>query len=433
LTGYFTGEESAEKNRLLYCESVYLKQYDGNTLLGVVNEKWKYIQTTRPELYDLGIDPHETKNLFSENPKRARLLKNHLELILQSQARTNLSDSTFALDEESRKRLESLGYIGGNSTGGDFQFDSNKADPKDLIHSHEQKMTLQLLITRKQYERAKSFGEEILGKTPQDWFALYKMGEITFNLGQINSFIDYYSNVLAHEAHQTGKIDKHIIFNIHDKLTVGFLKIKKYDLAKEHAIAALALKSDQAPLHNNLGNALSELGEFDEAVKHYKRALELSTDSNTTLTTNRNLAKTFSRQGLRINPNQPDIQNLSGKIFYEDEKLEQAVYHWNMALQLRPDWPDVLNNLAWVKAEYENEDFYNPDEAVKQAQRACELTEFKRPDFVDTLAGAYAAAGKFPEAVKTAQKALDLARLENQQQLADSIKDRLERYKRGRP
>jgi hypothetical protein len=52
---------------------------------------------------------------------------------------------------------------------------------------------------------------------------------------------------------------------------------------------------------------------------------------------------------------------------------------------------------------------------------------------VDTLAAAYAAAGRFPDAVKTTERAIDLAESANQQQLADEIKKRLELYKTGQP
>ncbi len=50
---------------------------------------------------------------------------------------------------------------------------------------------------------------------------------------------------------------------------------------------------------------------------------------------------------------------------------------------------------------------------------------------MDTLAAAYAAAGRFGEAVETAEKALVLAESANQQQLAEAIRKRLELYKTG--
>jgi len=49
------------------------------------------------------------------------------------------------------------------------------------------------------------------------------------------------------------------------------------------------------------------------------------------------------------------------------------------------------------------------------------------------LAAAYAAAGRFPEAVATAQKALDLAFVRGQSVLVKGVEARLELYRAGRP
>ncbi len=67
------------------------------------------------------------------------------------------------------------------------------------------------------------------------------------------------------------------------------------------------------------------------------------------------------------------------------------------------------------------------------ALRACELTEYGRADFLDTLAAAYAAAGNFPEAVKTAEKALELAESLKHKGLTEQIQNHLLLYKASQP
>ena len=78
-------------------------------------------------------------------------------------------------------------------------------------------------------------------------------------------------------------------------------------------------------------------------------------------------------------------------------------------------------------------DLYNPNEAVRYATRACKIAEVNQQGFWDTLAVAYAAAGNFPEAIKTAQKAVELADVAGEKELADGIRQRLELYKSGQP
>ena len=75
------------------------------------------------------------------------------------------------------------------------------------------------------------------------------------------------------------------------------------------------------------------------------------------------------------------------------------------------------------------------------ARRACELTEFKKYQMLDTLSVAYAAAGRFDEAVKAAEQALKLARSAEplprqgpgQADSGADIQERLELFRAGRP
>jgi len=74
-----------------------------------------------------------------------------------------------------------------------------------------------------------------------------------------------------------------------------------------------------------------------------------------------------------------------------------------------------------------------PDEAIRLAERAAELTQYQNAVFLDTLAAAYAAAGRFDQAVKTAQGALALIPDVQTGELADGIRARVELYKQARP
>ena len=65
------------------------------------------------------------------------------------------------------------------------------------------------------------------------------------------------------------------------------------------------------------------------------------------------------------------------------------------------------------------------------AQRACGLSGDCAPGYLDTLAVAYAAAGRFDDAVGTAEKAIQLADSTAQTQLVSKIEVRLELYRAG--
>ena len=63
LGGYLGWKQRISGPRHLYCESLTPTKYSANPLRGVVTDRWKYIFTTWPELYDLKKDPQEKHNL----------------------------------------------------------------------------------------------------------------------------------------------------------------------------------------------------------------------------------------------------------------------------------------------------------------------------------------------------------------------------------
>jgi Tfp pilus assembly protein PilF len=191
---------------------------------------------------------------------------------------------------------------------------------------------------------------------------------------------------------------------MHHNLGLALQSQTRLDEAISHYRQALQLKPDYVKAHNNLGIALQSQSKYDEAIEHVKKAVQL--DPNFAL----------ARYNL-------------GSMYYEQGRYELAVTHWTKALELNPDLADALNLLSWILATTKDTKLHNPIEAVKYAQRACESTEYNRPDFLDTLAAAYAAAGRFPEAVETAEKAVALAMALEQKELAINIQKRLELYR----
>jgi len=118
---------------------------------------------------------------------------------------------------------------------------------------------------------------------------------------------------------------------------------------------------------------------------------------------------------------------------YEKGKLKEAVYHCSEAVRIRPDWTGPMSDLAWYLAVSKGTTIYNPDKAVVLALRACELTNYRKPEILDTLAISYAATGDFDKAVETAQKALGLCQSPEQKTLKKEIENRLALYKVGIP
>ena len=74
----------------------------------------------------------------------------------------------------------------------------------------------------------------------------------------------------------------------------------------------------------------------------------------------------------------------------------------------------------------------NDAEAVRLAQAASSATGDKDPQAQDVLAAAYAEAGRIDDAVRTAERALDLAGASASAEARESARARLTRYRAGR-
>jgi arylsulfatase A-like enzyme/tetratricopeptide (TPR) repeat protein len=262
------------------------------------------------------------------------------------------------------------------------------------------------------------------------------IGYALSKVGKLDEAIQHYNRALELRP------DKDTVVLIHDSLAKLLVQQKKFDEAIVHWSEGLRLNPDQPNMLNDMGIVLSLQGRVDEAVERWNKSLRLKPNQanvhkwlGDALAGHGEIGAALKHwaESLRISPMQPDVHKRLGEVCYRQGKLGEVVKHLTEALKLRSDWPDVINTLAWVKAAYKNEDSYDPAGAVELAQRACKLTEYKLPSILDTLAVAYAASGRFSEAVETAEKAISLAEAANQPRLAQEIRTRLELFQGSQP
>jgi len=203
---------------------------------------------------------------------------------------------------------------------------------------------------------------------------------------------------------------------------------------------AVQLDPDYAEAHSNLGIALKELGRLPEAIEQYKEALRARPDLVAAhyalgmalwLTGKREDAIDQYEQAVKIQPDFPEGHDALGLALAQVGRTKDAIQNFEQALHVRPDYADAQNNLARLLATLPVAEGGDPARAVTLARRACDLTTNRVPAYLDTLAVAYAAAGRFNEAIDAAQKGIALARSAGQMQVADEIETRLELYRSG--
>jgi tetratricopeptide (TPR) repeat protein len=91
------------------------------------------------------------------------------------------------------------------------------------------------------------------------------------------------------------------------------------------------------------------------------------------------------------------------------EHYHEAVRIYREELKQKPNSPEVMNDLAWLLASNPYPEIRDGKEAVELAKQACEFSDWRSAVAVGTLAAAYAEAGQFDDAVKTADRARTIA------------------------
>jgi tetratricopeptide (TPR) repeat protein len=192
--------------------------------------------------------------------------------------------------------------------------------------------------------------------------------------------------------------------------------------------------------HKNLGDALAAQGKLAEAEAEYSTVLQLNPGNTVIyealkpdiekLETDVNLTNLY--EALKIQPT-PETHVQIAAIKTTRGEFQDAIGHYLAALHLTPDSPAILNNLAWLLATCQDGHIRDGTQAIQYAERACELTQYKQIMLLGTLAAAYAEAGRFNDAVATAQKACDLAAQQGETNLLQKNQELLGLYREHKP
>ncbi len=129
--------------------------------------------------------------------------------------------------------------------------------------------------------------------------------------------------------------------------------------------------------HNNLGIALAARGRIDEAMAHYQKALE-------------------------IKPDYAEAHNNLGVALAGRGRIDEAIAHYRKALEIKPDYAEAHNNLGVALAGRGR-----IDEAMAHYQKALEI----KPDYAEAhnnLGIALAGRGRIDEAIAHYRKALEI-------------------------
>ena len=181
----------------------------------------------------------------------------------------------------------------------------------------------------------------------------------------------------------------------------------RYDMAIRYYSAALGMGPDDdglVDIYRLRGHAYFEKGQRDKAIADWDHALRLP-------------AKTGAQFWARA------------KIFENKGDYSAAARDYARAAELSPKDADAWNGVAWIKATAPINSLRNGQQALRAAMTACDLSNGRDPNCLDTLAAAYAETGNFDEAIKPQEKAIKM----NQAGERSGLEQRLAAYRQHKP
>ena len=323
------------------------------------------------------------------------------------------------------------------------------------------------------YHSLDTLWSDTVAKNPDAWMARYNLGTLRLNQNRLDEAIlhlqeaarlqpDYllaHSNLGLALARQ-GRLDRaeaayRNAINVkvsywqpshfaaaHISLANTLIARDQLDEAVTHLEHALRLQPGSLAARLRLAWVFHQQGKTDQAIAQYRLAAQKhpqSVDAQYALATN--LARAgrlaeavdFYRRTLQLAPDFAEAHTNLASALVAIGQVDQAIASYRRAIDLAPDYPDPHYNLAWTLATSPIDRVRDGPRAVELARNACELTDYRSVAALDVLAAAYAEAGKFDQALATAQQAARLAAAGDDTAFADRINARARLYQARRP
>jgi cytochrome c-type biogenesis protein CcmH/NrfG len=319
-------------------------QLGWSALRGVRTAEWKFVDSPKPELFDLRADPKESRNVFSQ----------HSDIVKQFRAQfpKDTTAQTQEISPEMQEQLASLGYVGGNNQN------KNGPDPKDRIavwnlieqahdlETKDRKKSISLLESARKsdpanpmvlnflaelytdegsYPQAKDILQKILQRNARNVPALLRIARLSLKTDQPRDALQY--------AERLGKLGEN---NAETELLMAgaYLDLKNFNAAASHLQKSLEIDPDDDATRVDLGNLYLQLNndqkarvQFDSVLKRNPKNVQALNGIATCLFNSKNFQQSeeYLHKALLINARDPQTQMNLALLFSEQGRKAEAI------------------------------------------------------------------------------------------------------------
>jgi choline-sulfatase len=255
---------------LVYAETFYPRfHYGWSELQSFRDGRYKIILSPEPELYDLAEDPAETTNIIEKQRPVFLALNDRASDFTTAAAQNGFELDVRKIDEETRAKLASLGYIGSFSDSAKLK-GKRLASPRQKIGIfNELSRARELGLGGDAQEAIRVIGR-IIAEDPEITDAYFSLGNVYFKIGEHEKAIQAFRQALEKKPD-----DVFTVINIAN----SFLAMGRFAEAERFVLDYIKTGFSDPQLYFLLGNMNFVRKNYDAAVPYLEKSLSLNSES----------------------------------------------------------------------------------------------------------------------------------------------------------
>lgn len=277
-----TTHTAAPEAGLSYAESFLgWDSYGWAPIFQVRSQDWKYIESSRDELYDLASDPEEARDLAAGEPARVAAMSQALSSLRggESFGAGKFAKSVVASREDTA-RLRALGYIESADQAPTIADPSKLRHPADSLDLFDAIDEARFLQNAREHERALAKIDGVLAEDPRNYLALAMRAESLQARGDFAAASDTLRQLVELRPDEPGNFTR--LGMVELRLAAGYVGDVP-SLARRHEEAAvqsferaIELGSPDVAPYLGLGRYCVEHGEHARAIELLETAMEIN-------------------------------------------------------------------------------------------------------------------------------------------------------------
>ena len=337
-----------------YSETFYpFSSFGWSPLHALESERFHFIESPQPELYDLDADPGETKNVAAQQPATVAVFREKMQALLAHNPFTRQDAGPGNLSPDAQEKLRALGYFGFRAAVSPEALKQGLADPKDKLWEFNSILKATDALQRGEDDRAEALLNEVQQKDPKIYVIPFMLGESALRRQnwegaaellqrclELNPNFDNAMTGLARALAKLGRVDEARSWlqkaiqsnpeNYRAWYQVGLLDEQTQTQTKpDPALAlssyqkAIAIQPNFSPGQRELGMALFQQKDYAAAATHLEKALALGLED-------------------------ARLHNFLGICYSQTNRMSRAVSEHQRAIALDPKLAEAHLNLGYA-------------------------------------------------------------------------------------